>query len=149
MKHISDQFRVTLKVSTHGTEGWIAMSNNFSSAPLNTMLICVLTLLITDLAPVALAEESGQVENIILESPIIIENLPPLMCGSNIVRYLKEQYSVEINRPARNMVGGFLMVPIWISMEWMIGFKGNYRNGFRISYLDYWRGWKIHNSNSC
>ena len=100
------------------------MSNNFSSARLNTMLICVLTLLIADLAPVALAEESGQVENIVLESPIIIENLPPLMCGSEYCEISERTIQRGDKPAARNMVGGFHMVPIWISMEWMIGFKG-------------------------
>ena len=80
------------------------MSNNFSSARLNTMLICVLTLLIADLAPVALADESAQVEAIVSESPIIIENLPPLMCGKDYCE-VSERTILRGDKPASEEYG--------------------------------------------
>ena len=80
------------------------MSNNFSSARLSIMLICVLTLLIADLAPVALADESVQVENIVSESPTIIENLPPLMCGSDYCE-IPERTILRGDKPASEEYG--------------------------------------------
>ena len=105
-------------------EGFISMSSTIGLR--RSAILIALIFLIADCSSAASSltdENDGHQANtfpVTHVEPILVEGLPPLMCGEELCDRPLGGWTLEVTcRRQKKTAGGLLTVRIWIGMAWM------------------------------